>query len=161
MNAKLSAVLLAPFLTVGCGVTARLYPVQGPLMTQAPVPVYSGKISGLINAGSISFVLNNGETCQGRWNRIVLVKDPQGAQSAPVPVSPDMPAIWDQIYGAGYYTAHVLGTALHAQASITGSRGTVLMVEFYRANAAPQIYGVAKDSNGNIFKMTFSPIGAS
>ncbi|MEI9977251.1 MAG: hypothetical protein WDO73_37480 [Ignavibacteriota bacterium] len=66
-----------------------------------------------------------------------------------------MPAIWDQIYGEGYYTAHVLGAKLHAQALITGSRGSTLSVEFYRPDAIPQVQGVAKDSNGNTYKMTF------
>jgi hypothetical protein len=50
---------------------------------------------------------------------------------------------------------------LHGQASIAGNRGTVLTVEFYRPDAIPQILGVAKDSNGNVFKMTFNAIGAS
>jgi hypothetical protein len=161
LKAQLWFAVFGSFLMVGCSATARLYPVQGPLMSQAPVPVFTGKFTGALNAGNISFVLSNGEVCQGRWTRIVPVKGAQGAQSAPPPASPGMPAIWDQIYGPGYYVSHVLGMRLHGQASITGNRGTVLTVEFYRPDAVPEILGVAKDSNGNVFKMTFNAAGAS
>jgi hypothetical protein len=161
LKAQLWFAVFGFFLMVGCSATARLYPVQGPLMSQAPVPVFTGKFTGALNAGNISFVLSNGEVCQGRWTRIVPVKGAQGTQSAPPPASPGMPAIWDQIYGPGYYVSHVLGMRLHGQASITGNRGTVLTVEFYRPDAVPEILGVAKDSNGNVFKMTFNAAGAS
>jgi hypothetical protein len=151
-------VVLGLSLLVGCSATARLYPVQGPLMAQSPVPVFSGKLTGLVNEGGISFVMANGEVCKGQWTRVVPVKGTQAAQSAPAPALTDMPAIWDQIYGPGYYTAHVLGTTLHGQAVITGNRGTVLTVEFHRPDAIPQIQGVAKDSQGNIYKMTFNNV---
>ena|ERR1039457_1179593 len=161
MKAQLWFAVFGFFLMVGCSATVRLYPVQGPLMSQSPAPVFTGKFTGVLNAGGISFVLSNGELCQGRWTRMVPVKGSQGTQSAPPPASPDMPALWDQIYGPGYYVSHVLGTRLHGQAVVTGNRGTVLTVEFYRPDAIPQIQGVAKDSNGNVYKMTFNTVGAS
>jgi hypothetical protein len=156
MKTEFWSAVLGLSLLVGCSTTARLYPVQGPLMAQSPVPVFTGKLTGVVNEGSISFLLANGELCKGQWTRVAPVKGSQGAESVPAPASTDMPAIWDQIYGPGYYTAQVLGTTLHAQAMITGSRGTVLTVEFYRPDAVPQILGVAKDSRGNIYKMTFN-----
>jgi len=160
MKAQYCFVLFGTFLMAGCSTIARLYPVQGPLMSQSPVPVFPGKFAGTINSGSVSFVLQNGEVCQGRWTRVVPAKDPQGGQSvAPSPAS-DMPAIGDQIYGAGFYVSHVLGTTWHGQAVITGSQGTVLTVEFYRPDAIPQVQGVAKDNKGNVYKLTFNLAGA-
>jgi hypothetical protein len=159
MKAEFCVVVFGFSLMAGCSATARLYPVQGPLMAQSPVPVFPGKLTGLVNQGGISFVLANGEVCRGNWTRVVPVKGSQGAQSVPAPLSADMPAIWDQIYGPGYYVAHVLGTALYGRAAITGSRGTILTVEFYRPDAVPKVQGVAKDSNGNIYKMAFNPSG--
>jgi len=47
------------------------------------------------------------------------------------------------------------------QASITGNRRTALTAKFYQPDAIPQIVGLAKDSNGNVFKMTFNAVGAS
>jgi hypothetical protein len=54
----------------------------------------------------------------------------------------------------------VLGSRLHGQAVITGNRGTVLTVEFCRPDAIPQIQSVAKDSNGNVYKMPCNTFGA-
>jgi hypothetical protein len=70
------------------------------------------------------------------------VKGPQVKQSAPPPASPDMPLS-------------------RGQASITGNRRTALTAKFYQPDAIPQIVGLAKDSNGNVFKMTFNAVGAS
>jgi len=125
-------------------------------MSQLPVPVFPGKFTGAMNAGSVSFVLQNGEVCQGRWTRVVPVKNPQGGQSVAPPPAADMPAIWDQIYGAGFYVSHVLGTTWHGQAVVTGSQGTVLTVEFYRPDAIPQVQGVAKDNKGDVYKLAFN-----
>ena len=69
MKARLWFAVLAFFLMMGCSATARLYPVQGPLMAHSPAPVFTGKFTGVLNGGSISFVLSNGELCQGRWTR--------------------------------------------------------------------------------------------
>jgi len=66
-----------------------------------------------------------------------------------------MSAAWDAVYGPGYYTAHVLGKRLYAEAAITGEQGIVYHVEFYRDDDPHviRILGVAKDSAGNIYKM--------
>jgi hypothetical protein len=71
-----------------------------------------------------------------------------------------MPALWDTIYGPGFFTAHVSGAGLYANAVITGKLGTVYNLEFYSADAQPQrvskIRGVAKDSANNLYKVVFS-----
>ncbi len=67
-----------------------------------------------------------------------------------------MSAIWDTVYGQGYFVSHVLGKLYYARGSITGSRGTVLDVEFYKPDGESRhIFGVAKDSKGNVYKMAF------
>lgn len=72
-----------------------------------------------------------------------------------------MSSAWDAVYGAGYYVSHVLGAKLHAQAVVSGDRGTVLNVEMYRSegepagasNAVIDIKGIAKDNKDNIYKL--------
>jgi len=63
------------------------------------------------------------------------------------------------VYGAGFYVAHVLGSQLFGQGRVTGTRGTVLDVEFFRPAAGPNtpliVRGVAKDNQGNLFKVVF------
>lgn len=150
-----SLLLVAAFLSMlGCAVTARLYPVQGPLSALAPQPVFPGKISGFVNSGSVSFTLSDGETCKGQWTRVVPMKTSAGATISDAPGSNGMPVVWDAVYGPGYYVSHVLGSSLYARAAITGSKGTVLDVEFYKPGDN-HVFGVAKDSKGNTYKMAF------
>jgi hypothetical protein len=55
-----------------------------------------------------------------------------------------------------------LGKQYFADGAITGNLGTVLNVEFYRADPpATHIAGGAKDSKGNIYKMVFAALGAT
>ena len=160
MRRKSFFVLLGLFMMSGCSVHVRLYPVQGPLSVGTPVPVFSGKLTGLLNSGDVSFVIGDGEVCKGQWTRVVPVKTAnQGAVTASGPVSNGMPAVWDTVYGSGYYVAHVLGAPLYAQAAITGNRGCVLNVEFYRPNPGGEqvrILGVVRDSKGNIYKLVLN-----
>jgi len=66
---KLCLVLLGISTMLGCSRTARLYPVQGPLSTQTPLPVLVAKVTGAFSPGSIS-VLSDGEICKGRWRQV-------------------------------------------------------------------------------------------
>jgi hypothetical protein len=153
---------------VGCTATARLYPVQGPLALQSPLPVFAGKLDGSANSGNVSFVMADGEVCKGRWTRVIPERAPKSTTAAVSPASANTPAtsnmssVWDVVYGSGYYVAHVLGDRYYGQGVITGDRGTVVNVEFYHANGpSTHVAGVARDSKGNIYKMVFTNLGAT
>ncbi|MGB9406332.1 MAG: hypothetical protein WCA89_02285 [Terracidiphilus sp.] len=156
--------LMSICLISGCYRYAHLYPIQGPLASLTPPPIYTAKITGAWNSGNLSVTLANGEVFSGPWKEISVKARTQSA-AAGVPVQFNLASAWDAVYGQGFYTAHVLGTPLFVQAVLTGNQGTVLQVEMYRQehgsdtdpnSAAPlDIKGVAKDSNGNIFKMAF------
>ena len=140
-------ILLPLLLLTGCTVGVRLYPVQGPLSAQNPLPVFSGKISGGLNfdVGTVSLAVDC-ETFNGRWNRVL-----------PSDVAPTS-SMWDAVYGSGYYVSHVVGDKHYAKAAITGDKGTLLHVEFYQIEAAENrvhLFGVASDSKGDIYKITF------
>lgn len=155
MKTRVALVLLALSAMLGCSATARLYPTQGPLSLQTPSPVFVGRLTGAVNSGTVSFVMADGEVCKGRWARVVPA-------TAGTPAANGMPSVWDTVYGSGYYVAHVLGKRYFADGAITGNLGTVLNVEFYRADPpATHIAGVAKDSKGNIYKMVFTAVGAT
>jgi hypothetical protein len=75
--------------------------------------------------------------------------------SAGSPGGSKAPARWDGVYGAGYFTAHVLGSKDYARATLTGSKGTVLNVELSNENdTRGNTKGVAADNNGNVFKVS-------
>jgi hypothetical protein len=160
MKSRLVPVLLIILVLSGCAATARLYPVQGPLSTQTPPPVYIAKLSGAFNSGSFSAVLNDGEVFKGRWEMVPLAKTSMGTTTASNPHFDNMSADRDAVYGTGFYVAHVLGQKFYGRAAVTGNRGTILNAEMYRLiteneNARREIKGVAKDSKGNIYKLAF------
>jgi hypothetical protein len=142
----------------GCYRYARLYPIQGPLASQTPSPIFTAKITGAFNSGNLSVILANGETFTGPWKALSVKTRAQNAASS-TPEQVSLASAWDTVYGQGFYTAHVLGTRLFAQAVLTGNQGTVLQVEMYRqehgadSSAPLDIKGVAKDSKGNIYKL--------
>ena len=159
---KLAPVLLLSFLLVSCRATARLYPVEGPLASQAPLPVFVGKISGALYSGNMTVTGSQGEVFIGRWD---TVKRPtkSGDGTGVTTKDDQMAQLWDSIYGNGFYVAHVLGTRLYARASLKANNGDSLKVEFYRPenqgheqSLAATIKGVAKDDKGNVYKITFS-----
>ena len=160
MKNLLILVLVCLAVLSGCTATARFYPVQGPLATQTPVPVYVAKFSGAFNSGNLSVILANGEVCKGRWATVPRPATSTDAATATAAPANNLSAEWDTVYGTGFYVAHVLGARLYARAVLTGNRGTTLNVELYKPdlveNTAPAaIKGVAKDDKGNIYKVAF------
>lgn len=66
--------------------------------------------------------------------------------------------MWDVVYGPGYYVSHVVGEKQYARAAIKGDKGTDLRLEFYQTQTGQNrvhLFGVASDSNNNIYKITF------
>ncbi len=132
---KSALLLFASLLLSGCA-AGHLYPVQGPLSAQTPVPSYKVRMD---NADSITTRLPVGKLCRGAWLDVA-----QGDPSAR-----DMSDEWDLVYGKGYFLANVLGKITVARAILTCSNDMKVTVEFNTTN------GVAKDTNGNVFRLTF------
>lgn len=139
-------------LLTGClvlPVRAAFDPVQGPLAAQHPVPSFQARVTGAFS-GHVTVTLGQGKVFKGEWHP---VKQGQLA-SAPGQVSLS-PQDWDFVYGAGYYRASVLGSRLFARASLSGSAGSTALVEFYNPDNRPgHTHGVARDSRGNLYKVT-------
>ncbi|MGB0063674.1 MAG: hypothetical protein WBP85_04445 [Terracidiphilus sp.] len=162
MSAKhvLTLLLLCVFLASGCSYTTNvsMYPVQGPAAALAPPVVYQLTIKGnfvIVGRGSgkpkvppITAVLGNGETFQGNWINVseTSVNQKTLGTAASLPPQPNLAFAWDAVYGQGFFVAHLLGTSV-AQATMTGSHGTVLQAELLGNR------GVAIDSKGNVYKM--------
>jgi hypothetical protein len=147
----------------GCMRIAHLYPVQGPLAAQTPPPIYTAKLTGLLNSGSLSTTLANGEQFSGQWQALsesaLAKQSSEGLEPAF-----NLSAAWDAVYGQGSYTAHVLGAHLFARATLTGTKGGTLQVEMFSQPVAtadpkdvapPAIKGVARDGQGNVYKVAF------
>jgi hypothetical protein len=158
MKGKLCLLLLAISTMLGCAkLTARFYPVQGPLSAQTPQPVLIARISGKFTLGDMSVVLPDGELCKGRWTVVSLVSAPKATAITTAPTN-SMAPVWDSVYGSGYYVSRVLGARYYAQTVVTGNRGTVLNAEMYiavdgREVSAASYKGVAKDNRDNMYKL--------
>lgn len=157
MKSKLCLLLLVISASLACNHTARLYPVQGPLSVQKPVPVMIAKITGTFTPGDISVVLSDGEVCKGHWNILNPAKPARNSNTATA-ADNSMSSAWDTIYGPGFYVSRVLGAQYYAQAVVTGNRGTILNVEMYRPSDDAEkgigvVKGVAKDNRDNLYKL--------
>lgn len=149
MKQIILSLLISTTLT-GClvMVPGHLYPVQGSLSAQTPVPVYQVTISGVGNSGTMSTTLAGGEVCRGDWAP-VRQNDPSARKFS---------ADWDRVYGEGFFVANVLGNSAIVRAVLVGNKGTTLNVEFHGLTAGKptnNIKGIAVDNNGNLFKLTF------
>jgi hypothetical protein len=144
----------------GCA-SARLYPLKGPLSTQTPPPVLKGTMSGAFFSGSFKVTLPGGELCQGHW-ATVSRDNLATASPAEAALNAEMASIWDMVYGYQFYTGQVLGSKYHVKGVLTGTKGSTVNVELYKPpedvgenlrTSVENIKGIAKDSNGNIFKI--------
>jgi hypothetical protein len=137
----------------------RLYPVQGPATAQTPPPQFTAKLTNYLKlSGNITLSEAGGETFQGTWSTVTITfinsKTP-GAPSS-YPPQPNLAFAWDLVYGPGYFNTHILGSQTVGQATATGSNGTVLQMEFQKEKLGAildNIFGVAVDNKGNIYKM--------
>jgi hypothetical protein len=154
MNYSIFPLFAIAALISGCislSVPGGFSPVQGPLSQQSPVPTYTAKMSGLLS-GTISVTLANGEVCQGPWAFVSKTTTDTNAVS---PLSGNMAADWDLVYGPGYFVAHVVGNKLYARATLTGNMGTVISIELSNeTNTRGNTKGVAQDNHANVFKVS-------
>jgi hypothetical protein len=132
----------------------KLYPVQGPLATQTPQPVFLGQIRHPIFAVGPAFLLlkswtlSNGEVVEGK-PRSVKATSNKPESTADAPPQPNLAFAWDAVYGDGFFVSKILGNKI-GQGIFKGSQGTILQVETLDGEK-----GVAADNKGNIYKMVW------
>lgn len=126
-----------------CSTTINLYPVQGPLAAQRPLPVIVATADGITgNTGNLSMTLPDGETCSGKW-------------SSAAPTYAGSVSLIGQYGGIAGFGVGIVPGVNKGQAFVTCSGGTTLEAEFYTGSGTANGYGVAKDSKSNIYKMIF------
>ena len=164
MKIRILVVLAVAIVLSGCTFKALLFPVQGPLSGQSPLPRYPVKMSGVFKSGSIVATLGGGEVCSGRITFMRGKEEADYQTSTTNPAVKDIAAAWDAVYGAGFYTAHVLGGTQFAQGECKSDRGTTMSFQVLQRvkensndtfNASKDMKGVAVDNRGNVFKMAF------
>jgi hypothetical protein len=130
-------------LLTGCARGVRLIPVQGPLSTKASPP----RLFVRNQPPTFTVTLEDGEVCVGDGSDYTV---------GTVSESP-LASEWDTVYGRGFFVDHVLGRSVR-RTLLTCKLGSTVLVENGQitpeAKASPLGIGVAKDSRGNVFKLT-------
>jgi hypothetical protein len=144
----IAALILGALLLSGCinMPPGHLYPVQGALAAQTPTPIYSASLTGGVSSGTFSATLAGGDVA-GAWHRVSPTDTTAG----------NLAAQWDAVYGQGYFLANVLGNTNFCRAALSGAQGLHLDVEFViiPLGEIATGKGVAADSQGNLYKLTF------
>lgn len=152
---KTLAVTILATLLAACSTTATLYPVDGPLSKQQPLPVLTAVIDGIMgNTGGISMTLPDGERCTGKWSSIAPMSVGVSTASASGTATNGIASVWTTVYGSGFSVRNLPGVN-KGEAMLVGERGTVIQVEFYTGSGTANGSGVAKDNKGNIYKVLF------
>jgi len=133
----------------GCmSANVNMYPIQGPLAKQVPLPTVKAVAMGVENnSGPIKATLADGQLCNGTWSS----------------VAPRIGAVTTgslfSVYGGAVYgssvTTGIMPGVNKGQAFMTCNRGTTVDAEFFTGSGTASGYGIAKDSAGNVYKMLF------
>ncbi len=152
---KTLVTVMAVTAIAACSTTATLYPVDGPLSKQQPLPVLTAAVDGIMgNTGGISLSLPDGERCTGKWSSIAPMSVGFSTATASGSARNGMASVWTTVYGSGLSMRNLPGVN-KGEAMLVGNRGTVIQVEFYTGSGTANGTGVAKDNKGNVFKVLF------
>jgi len=140
----------------GCHSGAVLHPIQG---TSARYYALLD-VHGVFNSARFSADLDHDkgwvrhEECKGQWEPAGPPKPPAGGNAL---ATNDMTAVWDTVYGEGYYEANFAKFKQCARGSGKSKQGTVLDAEICKLpnekNGKLSNRGVARDNNGNIYRL--------
>jgi len=136
---------MMPFIAAsfGCSLKATLVPVEGPLSQVRPIQTIEAKATGLLgNSGGLTWTMPAGAICKGRWS---VVENSQIAVAAGSLMSQ---------YGGAYLTGYSVasGGQNHGAGLATCADGRVFQIEFVSSGHG---YGIAKDSENNIYRFVF------
>lgn len=131
----------------GCSTTARLYPVEGPLSTQAPIPVVVAKVEGITgNNGPISMTMPDGARCSGEWS--------SGAASQVSFAAGSLIGTYGSSYLSGVSISAGKGQN-PGRAIANCSDGNQIEVEFVTGAGTANGFGIARDRRANVFRVLF------
>ena len=134
---------MAALSVAACSTTVNLYPVQGPLASQRPLPVIAATADGILgNTGNLTMTMPNGEVCSGKWSSVA----PQYAGSV---------SLFGQYGTAAGFATGIQPGVNKGQAFLSCTLGTTVEAEFYTGSGTASGYGIAKDSKSNVYKMLF------
>lgn len=138
-------------LTVLCAcsisVPVALYPVKGPYSELKQKPVVNATAHDVQrNTGKFEVTLPSGEICEGRWSSAAGVMLTQGSSS--------LFTQYGSVVGFETSVSNVPGVN-GGQAMSFCPSGRTFEAEFVTGSGTANGYGVARDSEGNLYRMLF------
>jgi len=129
------------------GQPVEMYTFEGP-DSDIPFPEIKAKADvATHNSGRISLTLRDGEVCKGRWS--------YAAPEAVSTTSRSLKTSHAQVARSPATAKDSLAGLNRGDARLTCTRGTKIKARFYTRSGTTSGYGVAKDSRGNLYKLTF------
>jgi hypothetical protein len=130
-------------LFAACTARINLYPVEGPLSEKKPLPVLRAVARGITgNSGPITMSLPGGIACNGRWSSAAGAGITTGGLIG--------------THGSTVGVAVSTGTGQNpGQAVLVCDDGTTIEVEYITGAGTANGFGVAKDTNGNLYRVLF------
>lgn len=134
-------------LLIACSMVASLVPVEGPLSLLRPVPIYKIKAGGTMSGGGKLSVIMDKETCEGRW---ATASDGPAVTFA----AGNLISQYGSAYLSGYSVSQGGGKS-PGQGAMTCADGRVIQAEFLSSGSTGHGFGIAKDNQGNVYKLIF------
>lgn len=152
MRARLLTAVAATLLVLGCS-SAHLYPVAGPL-THGSSSLSASLTNVPAGHGKFKVVMPDGEVVEGTYatSNDTSWSPGKGATAAAAAPAPEgSVAIAASDWAAVFNPAPSVAKLQRGEASATGTKGTVLSVEF-AVNESGKAFGVGKDNRGNLYR---------
>ncbi|MHA6297844.1 hypothetical protein [Devosia sp. CAU 1758] len=149
MIRAIAAAAGAALLLAGCMSTkVSMFPVEGPLSRMAPLPTIQATAKGIeSNTGEITMVRPGDDLCSGRWSSV--------APQMVVASSGSLFSTYGSSVGFNSVSVANMPGTNRGEAFLACSSGATVQAEFYTGSGTANGYGVAKDSDGNVYKMLF------
>lgn len=152
---KLFFIPFSLFLLASCSTPVSFFPTSGPFMQAKLVqPIIASAVGVSNNSGNISLILPDKESCTGKYSVIAPTFSIASAGASSIQLSSNLVNAWGSVYGANFTVGNP-ASINRGQAMLACDRGTTIQVEFFTGSGTGSGYGVAQDSNGNVYKVLF------
>ena len=146
-------VLLISSFLIACSTSVSLFPISGPYAQAKQIQPIIAKADGIMgNNGKISLTLPSGEVCDGVWSSVAPTSVSTSVGMGTIGLSSSMASAWGTAYGSSFSVGNS-ATVNRGEAMLTCDKAISMQIEFFTGSGTANGYGVAKDSNGNIYKV--------
>lgn len=136
-----------------CSTSVSFFPVSGPLVLAKQNQPIVAKAEGIWgNSGKISLTLPSNQFCTGKWSSVAPTVATANVGIGSLAISNNMSSAWGTVYGTGFSVGNAVSVN-RGEAMLVCNDGTSIQVEFFTGSGTANGYGVAKDSNGNFYKI--------